>query len=76
MKTVIITGSARGFGYAMTEEFLKKGTEVNLPYVVKPVSEGSSVGVFIVEKIDDISKISYEKNFNLFDHSPLLPMWQ
>jgi D-alanine-D-alanine ligase len=42
------------------EEFLKKGTEVNLPYVVKPVSEGSSVGVFIVEKIDDISKISYE----------------
>lgn len=28
MKTVIITGSARGFGYAMTEEFLKKGYNV------------------------------------------------
>ena len=28
MKTVVITGSARGFGYAMTEEFLKKGYNV------------------------------------------------
>lgn len=28
MKTVVITGSARGFGYAMTEEFYKRGYNV------------------------------------------------
>ena len=30
MKTVVITGSARGFGYAMIEEFYKKGFNVVL----------------------------------------------
>ena len=30
MKTVVITGSARGFGYAMIEEFYKKGFHVVL----------------------------------------------
>ena len=28
MKTIIITGSARGFGYAMIEEFYKKSYNV------------------------------------------------
>ena len=30
-----------------------------MPYVVKPVSDGSSVGVFIVREQEDILKVKY-----------------
>ena len=42
------------------QEFFDKGTSIELPYVVKPVSDGSSVGVFIVKNKEDIQKVSYE----------------
>ncbi len=41
-------------------EFFKHGTIVPLPYVVKPVSDGSSVGVFIVHTAEDILKVKYK----------------
>lgn len=48
------------FGRKMTaREFISIGSTVARPFVVKPVSEGSSVGVFIVEKPEDIFKIRY-----------------
>lgn len=40
-------------------QFFANGTDIPLPYVVKPVSDGSSVGVFIVHDKEDISKIKY-----------------
>ena len=41
-------------------EFFKNGTIVPMPYVVKPVSDGSSVGVFIVREQEDILKVKYK----------------
>ena len=41
-------------------KFKKHGTYLPFPYVVKPVSDGSSVGVFIVKNKDDLSKVYYE----------------
>lgn len=41
-------------------DFKKNGTKIEMPYVVKPVSDGSSVGVFIVKTAQDEEKISYE----------------
>lgn len=41
------------------EEFLKNGTKIKIPYVVKPQSDGSSVGVFIVQNEDDVKKVFY-----------------
>lgn len=41
-------------------DFIKNGTTIPYPYVVKPVCEGSSVGVFIVENADDMKKVRYE----------------
>lgn len=41
-------------------EFIKTAPAINRPFVVKPVSDGSSVGVFIVEKPEDIFKIRYD----------------
>lgn len=40
--------------------FKKTGTEIEMPYVVKPVSDGSSVGVFIVKNQEDKSKVVYD----------------
>lgn len=40
-------------------EYKTNGTQIPLPYVVKPVAEGSSVGVFIVKNTDDAQKVSY-----------------
>lgn len=37
-----------------------QGSKISLPYVVKPVSDGSSVGVFIVRSADDAKKIHYD----------------
>ena len=44
------------------KDFFKNGTIVPMPYVVKPVSDGSSVGVFIVENPEDILKVKYKDN--------------
>ncbi len=41
-------------------EYKKEGTQLSFPYVVKPVCDGSSVGVFIVENEDDVKNVSYE----------------
>lgn len=41
-------------------EFFKNGTVIPMPYVVKPVSDGSSVGVFIVQTSEDILKVKYK----------------
>lgn len=40
-------------------EFKKNGTKISMPYVVKPVSDGSSVGVFIITKPEDLQQIEY-----------------
>ncbi len=42
------------------KEFITIGATLARPFVVKPVSDGSSVGVFIVEKPEDIFKIRYD----------------
>ena len=40
--------------------YKEKGTKIPFPYVVKPVSDGSSVGVFIVTNPEDAAKVSYD----------------
>ena len=40
-------------------EFKKLGTKIPLPYVVKPVADGSSVGVFIVKTQKDVTQVVY-----------------
>ncbi|MBR2299284.1 MAG: D-alanine--D-alanine ligase [Alphaproteobacteria bacterium] len=42
------------------KQFQKYGTKIEMPYVVKPSSDGSSVGVFIVQNKNDASKVFYE----------------
>ncbi len=41
------------------EDFQNYGTKLDFPYVVKPSSEGSSVGVFIVNCLEDRLKVFY-----------------
>lgn len=41
------------------KKFKEKGTTLDLPYVLKPVSEGSSVGVFIIKNKDDLKNVDY-----------------
>ena len=41
-------------------EFKLYGTQVPMPYVLKPVSDGSSVGVYIIRKTQDLAQVSYE----------------
>ena len=43
-------------------DFKKKGTKIKMPYVVKPVSDGSSVGVYIVKNDKDKEKVFYEND--------------
>ena len=40
-------------------EYKKNGTSINYPYVVKPVADGSSVGVFIVKNEKDAAAVTY-----------------
>ena len=51
-------------GQVMTyAEYLQKKQNLELPYVVKPVADGSSVGVFLVLKAEDAEKVKYnDKN--------------
>lgn len=41
-------------------KFKSEGTIIDFPYVLKPVSDGSSVGVFIIKTEDDLAQIHYE----------------
>lgn len=48
-------------GEKMTfREFKERGTFMPMPYVVKPVSDGSSVGVFIVKDKNDAEGVYYD----------------
>ncbi len=50
-------------GEKMTyRQFKEQGTYLSFPYVVKPVSEGSSVGVFIVKNKKDLQNVVYDNN--------------
>lgn len=40
-------------------DYKKYGSPINFPYVTKPISDGSSVGVFIVKNEKDAAKVSY-----------------
>ena len=40
-------------------QYMQKGSAVPYPHVVKPVSDGSSVGVFIVKNAADAAAVSY-----------------
>lgn len=42
------------------EDFLKNGTKIPYPYVIKPVADGSSVGVYIINNTDDLKNVSYK----------------
>lgn len=49
------------FGEKTTiKDFLQNGTMIAMPYVIKPVSDGSSVGVFIINEEKDLLKVEYE----------------
>ena len=53
-------GIKTALGKKMTaREFIKIASTIERPFVVKPVSDGSSVGVYIVKKPEDIFKIRY-----------------
>lgn len=48
-------------GEKMTfKKFKEKGTFLKLPYVIKPVSDGSSVGVFIIHDKKDLDAVKYD----------------
>lgn len=48
-------------GEQMTyKEFAEKGTSLKIPYVIKPVSDGSSIGVFIIKSKDDVKAVHYD----------------
>lgn len=54
-------GIPTAFGRKMTyREFKSIGATLARPFIVKPVSDGSSVGVYIVETPEDIFKIRYD----------------
>lgn len=40
--------------------FLVEGTLVEMPYVLKPVSDGSSVGVYLIFKPEDLVAVHYD----------------
>lgn len=42
------------------KNFFEQKNNLKMPFVVKPIAEGSSVGVFIIKKSSDLEKIKYE----------------
>ncbi|MBE6444635.1 MAG: D-alanine--D-alanine ligase [Alphaproteobacteria bacterium] len=42
------------------KDFFSKGTSIDIPYVLKPVSDGSSVGVFIIMNENDLKQVYYD----------------
>ena len=49
------------------ENYMKHGSRIPYPHVVKPVSDGSSVGVFIIKDSHDASQVRYKD-----PHTPIL----
>lgn len=43
-------------------DYLKYGTSIPYPHVIKPICEGSSVGVYIIKQKEDVEHISYDDN--------------
>lgn len=43
-------------------EFNKNGTQLALPYVIKPVCDGSSVGVYIIKSAADLKTVAYDRD--------------
>lgn len=43
-------------------DFMAKGTEIALPYVIKPVCDGSSVGVHIIRNKDDLKNVKFDND--------------
>lgn len=43
-------------------QFKENGTKIKIPYVVKPIDDGSSVGIFIVKNEADAKKVSYSSD--------------
>jgi len=41
-------------------EFKKKTSSFKMPFVVKPMSDGSSVGVYIIKNKEDLKKVKYD----------------
>lgn len=53
-------GIKTAFGQRMkARELLEKGISIEYPFVVKPVCDGSSVGVHIVKNAEDFKKVQY-----------------
>ena len=52
----IKVAEAQKFTFA---EYKNKGTVIKYPYVLKPVADGSSVGVYIVQNEQDAAKVFY-----------------
>ena len=42
------------------KDFQTYGVKLDFPFVVKPASDGSSVGVFVVQTEDDLKKVHYD----------------
>lgn len=66
-----LLASAAGVKVAQGEKttaaaYLQNGTKVPYPYVVKPVCDGSSVGVYIVHNAEEAKNVTYtDSNFPL-----------
>ena len=59
-----LLASAAGVKVAQGEKttaaaYLQNGTKVPYPYVVKPVCDGSSVGVYIVHNAEEVKNVTY-----------------
>ena len=44
------------------KDFLTNGTNMDMPYAIKPNREGSSVGVFIIQNQQDLKNLVFEKD--------------
>ena len=42
------------------KDFFSQGTKLPFPYVIKPVRDGSSVGVYIIMKQEDLKSVVYD----------------
>ncbi len=61
-----LLASAAGVKVAQGEkttvaDYLQNGTKVPYPYVVKPVCDGSSIGVYIIHNDEEAAKVNYSE---------------
>ena len=61
-KEIAIQNGIKTAPYEITnfKTYKAKGTKLTMPYVVKPQSEGSSVGVFVIKTPEDKQKVFYD----------------